>query len=373
MIRDSRLALTRREFVKSTALGTVALGLGPTIFVPSAQEPDFAAGGFIYHPHLDPLRVVGLHDAEMITEEKPTAPWKVQEKLVRAGRVAENIDRLACALAAEKSPKEAWKKIFLKPPGKEWNETLIAIKTNNIALQHTHSGVMTKICRVLIEEIGAKAANIFIYDGCHGGDMVKKTPFEALPEGCNVAATWGGFAGKTRVGEPWKGGKSETACVKPFAEAKVDILVNIALCKGHSQDYGGFTMLCKNHFGTFIPRPGHEDGGTDYLFAINKTPLVLGEIDAKESKVTFPRQQLCLIDALWASEDGPGCESSVQPSRLYMGTFAPVADYLVARNFREKEMGWGLNETVTKRFLSEFGYSPDDLHDGGKIIEVERG
>jgi hypothetical protein len=33
-------------------------------------------------------------------------------------------------------------------------------------------------------------------------------------------------------------------------------------------------------------------------------------------------------------------------------------------------MGWGINEEVTERFLSEFGFQRDDLPNGGRIIDA---
>ncbi|MBU0753541.1 MAG: DUF362 domain-containing protein [Planctomycetes bacterium] len=361
--------IDRRQFVKSTALGMGALGLGPAFFFPRPVEPEKFEPGFRFHPHMDPLRIVGMIDPKMISEVKETAPWRVQDRLVQADRVDENIDLLACELAQEKRPQDAWKKLFIKPPGKAWNETTVAIKTNNIGRQHTRSAVLSKICRVLTDLIGVKPSSIFIYDACHGADMAEKTPFEGLPEGCNVSGIWGGFAKETAVGKPWLDGNMKVNCLEPLVTGEIDLLINIALCKGHSPSYGAFTMSMKNHMGTFNPRPhAHENGKTDFLFAINRSPLVLGDLDFKTGKVLYPKQQLCLIDALWASEQGPICDSSAQPCRLYMGIFSPVLDYLVARDFRSKIMGWRNHDPVLERFLTDFGFSADDLPENGAVL-----
>jgi len=134
--------------------------------------------------------------------------------------------------------------------------------------------------------------------------------------------------------------------------------------------FGGFTMTMKNHFGTFSPRPGHADGGDDYLIAINQTPEILGPMDSRTGKVLFPRQQLCLVDALWASKGGPGGNPSHQPNFLAMGVLAPVVDYLMATAFRNKKMGWEPNMEMASRLLTEFGYSEGDLPNKGNLIEV---
>ena len=136
--------------------------------------------------------------------------------------------------------------------------------------------------------------------------------------------------------------------------------------------FGNFTMTMKNHFGTFSPSPGHGSGetGLDYLIAINQTPEILGKMDSKTGRILYPRQQLCLVDALWASESGPRGGPTHQPNFLAMGVFSPIVDYLVATQFRDKRMGWQPNMDVTRRMLTEFGYSERDLLSGGEIIEL---
>lgn len=363
-------ALTRRTFLKTSLAGATTLGTGPMIFLPRLADP-VAEGGFSYHPNLDPLRVVGIHDPTMTKEENPTAPWKVQEGLLHGDRIEENLDRLACVLAEEAKVTEAWRKIFVKPAAKAWSEVRVAVKTNNIAEQHTRSPVLGKICRVLTREMGVRPGNIAIYDACHGRDMREKTPFAGLPPDCRIESAWGGFSGKTRIPRPWKEGEGEAECLAPLARGEVDILVNIALCKGHGGTFGKFTMCMKNHFGTFNPRPhGHAPGATDYLIAINKSPLLLGEVDPKRRKTDRPVQQLCLVDALWASEPGPGGNPTVQPNRLYMGAFGPAVDYLLAHRFRKEAMGWEINEEVTGRFLTDFGFAPADLPNEGGIVDA---
>ena len=150
--------------------------------------------------------------------------------------------------------------------------------------------------------LGVKAANIYIYDGVHGSKMGRDTPFGGLPKGVRVVDQWGGISTPVAVPSPWDDPSGKSEIVKPLADGTVDILVNIALCKGHWTNYGGFTMAMKNHMGTFSPSPVHRDGAQDYLLAVNKTPEILGSMDKKTGKVLYPRQQLCLLDALWAEQ-----------------------------------------------------------------------
>lgn len=360
--------MDRRTLLKGVArigLGTV---LAPTIWIRRGQarwDPSNRV-----HPQIDDLLVVGVADPSMTRALEPNCGWARQEELVVPGVVSENMDKMACALAGLRDPSKAWKEIFLRPPGKAWSDVVVAIKTNNIALQHTRSAVMAKICRVLTEVLGVKSHNIHIYDAVHGSGMSRSTPFSGLPEGVNIQDTWGGITAFTEIPPPWKGGQGRSKCIAPLVENKVDILVNVALCKGHSPRFGGFTMTMKNHFGTFSPKPGHEEGSEDYLISINKTKEILGPLDSKTGRVSFPRQQLCVIDALWASKGGPGGNPTHQPNFLAMGTFSPIVDYLVAKRFRGDKMGWRPEPEMTDRFLSDFGYTDSDLPNDGRIVEV---
>jgi hypothetical protein len=360
--------ITRRSFIKKTAAATAGISVFPMIFIPKARA--HWAPKTIIHPNVNNLRVVGITDPKMTMSAKQIPQtWTGQEKLVNKKAVWESIDKMACGLVDTRNPGEAWRAIFLKPPLKSWSDTLVAIKTNCIGQQHTRSAVMAKMCHVLTDILGVKPYNIHIYDGVHGFSMVG-TPFQGLPQGTRLESDWGGITTSTSVPPPWTGSKSD--CVKHLVSGTVDILVNIAMCKGHSTTFGDFTMTMKNHFGTFSPGPGHASAETslNYLIAINQTPEILGTMDDKTGKVLYPRQQLCLVDALWASESGPMMGPSHQPNFLAMGVLSPVVDYLVATQFRGKKMGCEPNMDATRRMLSDFGYSEADLLAGGKIIDL---
>lgn len=360
--------MTRRRFV-GLGLGAAAgiLG-GPTLLLRRAKA-SWTPGGRV-HPEVDDLLVVGITDPSMTRALEPSCSWRRQEELVDPVRIFENMDKLACALTGLRDSSQAWRTLLLRPPKKSWSDVVVAVKTNNIALQHTRSPVLAKVCDVMVKLLGVKPSNIHIYDAIHGSGMRSSTPFAGLPEGVVVEDEWGGVTTPTTVPQPWKNGQNMSKCVRPLVDGTVDILVNIALCKGHSSRFGGFTMTMKNHFGTFSPRPGHQDGSEDYLLAINKTKEILGAMDPRSGKVLFPRQQLCIVDALWASKGGPGGYPTHQPNFLAMGVLSPIVDYVVATSFRGERMGWKPQMETTSRMLSEFGYSPVDLPNGGRVLEV---
>jgi len=360
--------ITRRRFLKKGVIAGAGIAGFPTIFIPRSQAAWDRQT--VVHPNVDNLRVVAVTDTTMTKAFEPRADWIRQDQLVVSKMVWENIDKLACALTEIHNPEKAWQTIFIKPPRKSWSDTVVAIKTNNIARQHTRSAVMAKICHTLTDFLGVIPSNIHIYDACHGGSISRNTPFAGLPEGCQIENRWGGSTTYTAVSEPWKNAKGKSRCLKQLVDGSVDILINIAMCKGHSGRFGGFTMTMKNHFGTFSPRPGHAGGGLDYLIAINQSPEILGPMDRRTGNVLYPRQQLCLVDALWASEGGPGGNPTHQPNFLAMGVMSPVVDFQVATQFRAEKMGWKPNMGAARRMLTDFGYTEQDLPAGGKIIKV---
>jgi hypothetical protein len=362
--------ITRRKFMKDTLAAGTALTAFPAILT-CAPRNAAAGNKTVVHPNVDNLRVVSLTDPKMTTSSKPICDWATQNKLVNSTAVFENLDKLACELSQTHDIQTAWKTIFVKPPQKSWKDTVVAIKTNNIAYQHTRSAVIAKICYTFTNVLGVAPQNIHIYDAKHGKDMTSKTPFTGLPQGCRVEGHWGGITADVSVPKPWKRGREKSKCLRHLADGSLDILVNIAVCKGHNPRFGGFSLTMKNHLGTFWPTPVHQDGGgLDYIIAVNKTPEILGRTDSHSGQIIYPRQQLCIVDALWASKRGPGGFPSDQPNFLAMGVLSPIVDYVVARQFRGERMGWKPNMKLTDRLLTEFGYSQADLPNKGRLIEI---
>lgn len=360
--------ISRRRFVKNAIVMGAAVTACPTILIRKASAA--WTPGTVTHPNVDNLRVVSITDPAMTRAGETAVDWARQEELVVKDVIRENLDRLACALTQTQNPEQAWKTIFVKPPRKPWSEAVVAVKTNHIARQHTRSPVIAGVCHALTGILGVKGHNIHIYDACHGRNMHKSTPFSGLPEGVRIEDRWGGSSESTPIPGPWRKGEEKSGCIRPLVRGEVDILVNISMCKGHSTKFGAFTMTMKNHFGTFSPAPGHQSGSADYLLAINKTAEILGPIHSRSGKVLYPRQQLCLVDALWAGKGGPGGNPSHQPNLLAMGVLSPVVDYQVATQFRWKKMGWKYNTKMARRMLTEFGYDKKDLPDGGRLIEI---
>jgi hypothetical protein len=278
--------ISRKQFIKKAGFAGATLAVSPIIFVPKAKAAWERKS--IVHPNLNNLRVVGITDPKMIDGVQPVTSWSLQEKIAAKDTVWENMDKLACGLVETKSPEDTWRAVFINPPRKSWTHTVVAIKTNNISLQHTRSAVISKVCHVFTDLLGVRGTNIHIYDGVHGGSMGMNTPFVGLPEGVKIKDEWGGINTPVPVPAPWGDGRRTTRSLRYLAEGKVDVLVNIALCKGHSDTLGGFTMIMKNHMGTFSPMYVHQDEALEYLLAVNQTPQVLGPMDPKTGRCSSP-------------------------------------------------------------------------------------
>jgi hypothetical protein len=120
--------------------------------------------------------------------------------------------------------------------------------------------------------------------------------------------------------------------------------------KGSHNWTGPATICIKNHLGTFAP--SHD---FDFMVGISKSDAIVGG--------TPVRQQLCFVDSIYACRTGPSDPPSHAPHRLVMGTCAPVIDYLVIKKIREDVMNVSHTSSIVNRYLTDFGYSPDDVTD----------
>src|SRR3972149_12093032 len=145
--------ISRRSFIKKTAVAAAGISAFPMIFIPKARAQ--WAPKTIVHPNVDNLRVVGITDAKMI---KPGASAYEVDKFIVQKAIWENIDKLACSLAQTSNPQEAWRTIFIKPPGKSWSDVVVALKFNSVVHlgQETPSAIVAKICHTLINTTGVK-------------------------------------------------------------------------------------------------------------------------------------------------------------------------------------------------------------------------
>ncbi|MBD3241445.1 MAG: DUF362 domain-containing protein [Chitinivibrionales bacterium] len=354
------MGVDRRSFIKMSG---AAVAAAATVRGAEKQSPGWRAGSRI-NPAVDNLRVVCCHDPSMVTsscEEMPGfAKMEVQNGAVSVERVQKNLDAMALALTQKSSPADAWAVLLRKPRDKPWDKVRAAIKVNSIADNHPRLAVVDKICREL-NALGVSMENIVIYDGCHNAHQHYAAYVgKGLPEGVQVSEKSSLLGGTTEAQTP-SPDNGAYDCSADVATGAIDILVNCAVNKGHGQKFGGATLTMKNHFGTFTPQP-HGHGDLDYVLAINKSDAIVGGEPA--------RQQLCIVDSLWASTHGPRGIPNKDTHRLVMGVFGPAVDYLTIKKIREPIMGAEHNEEALRRFATEFGYEPAAF-EKAELVEVK--
>jgi hypothetical protein len=280
-----------------------------------------------------------------------------QNKPIAANQVELTLDRMAGTLAQKENSAEAWKTIFRKPAAKEWSEVKTAIKVNCLGKNHPRVAVVSKIC-VELNRLGVRFENICIFDG-HSNAQPLYAAYvgNGLPAGVVVSDQDQALGGTMPMVIPDEK-QNSYACTRAIADGTIDILVNIAVNKGHSENLGKTTLTLKNHAGTFAPRPIHTGGGLDYILAWNKSDAFWGG--------TPVRQQLCIIDTLWASgQGGPGEVPDKRLDRLVMGTFSGAVDYLTVKKIREPLQG--MPHGPIDRFITDFGYTEQEM---GELITV---
>jgi hypothetical protein len=334
------------------------------------------------NPAIDNMRVISCHDTAMITGTvKANMAFSAQNTAVDATAIANNMDQMVMQLAQKTSATDAWSTIFRTGNAGGWASTRVAIKTNAIdglAGNHPRVAVVKKICDVLIDQLGVSAPNIVIFDardndctGCYSSycDVNDKTKIRAVVATRPATGTLTGLNNFAAVTLTTATGMSAPA---DLVNGKIDILVDIAVCKGHNgqggqYSYGSVTLCMKNHFGTFTDASimAHSDqlhaGGTPLgIFEINKHPAILGGNPV--------RQQLCIVDALMTTSWNPGQGVDNRTDRLIMGTFAPIVDYLTAKNIllnttvnpNMPALGLSKGLSIIPQFLTSFGYAETD-------------
>jgi Domain of unknown function (DUF362) len=366
----------RRNFLKTAAAGAVGLSVlkFDRLF---AQTTGGWVSGMQINSAIDNKRVICCHDTNMLTATPPNTTWANQNVYANATVIAANMDQMAIQLAQKATAADAWSTIFRS--SKPWASTRVAIKTNavdGVTMNHPRVAVIKKVCDVLVDQLGVQPANIVVYDGGITDAAVCYASYASLTDATKIRAVvttradaLNGFKSVALANA--QGGKA-ISCVADLFDGVIDILVNISVCKMHDgtagrYEYGSVTLAMKNHLGTFINftsttgTTGDSTGlhSLNAIFEINKHPAILGG--------TPVRQQLCIVDSLLACALGPGVPWDCRPDRLVMGTFAPIVDYLTAKNIALNKSIMNLNATATAaaattlpQFLTSFGYSATD-------------
>jgi hypothetical protein len=346
MLNLSTLPASRRDFLKVAGMGTAGATLGPLAFSPMAGTNVWTPGTAI-NPNISNLRVVCCYDPAMVSQTPTNWSVATQNTAVNKIVIAANMDVMAKSLTQKATAAEAWAAIFMKPAAKGWPQVKVAIKVPVLVTTNCpRVAIMDKLCREL-NALGVPFSSITIYDGASNAQPVYNSFVgSALPAGVIVSSNNSALGGTVNVQVAALG---SFTCTANIASGSVDILINIATNRGHNPEFGNCTLTLKNHYGTFAPA---DHSSVNYLLALSQNDAILGG--------TPPRQQLCIVDSLWASVAGPANNPDQTTARLVMGTFSPVVDYLTIKKIREQVMSATHNAAVVDRFATDFGYTTTD-------------
>jgi hypothetical protein len=334
----------RRDFLKLTTVGATSLLMGRA----SKARANWPSSGKLdINPTISNMLVVGCKDQAMLKSTPTSTAFTAINAVVDTARVHANLDAMAMRLANTTTADAAWKAIFRS--GKPWASTIVAIKINVTETKNMpRIAVVEKLCRV-IAGLGVPASNIIVYDGGPEAFSSNATNYASYFSTTDASKIPGvvskvndSLGGTTDATLP---DGTTTPCTADIANGKVDILINIAINKGHIY-YGKASMCMKNHYGTF--KPNHD---ANYLFTINKSDALLGG--------TPPRQQLCIVDSLLANKTYNAAPEAM-PYYLVMGTFAPAVDYLTVKKVREEVMNMTHDSAIIDSYMTTFGYTTKD-------------
>jgi len=159
--------------------------------------------------------------------------------------------------------------------------------------------------------------------------------------------------------EPWKNSWGKARCLQHLVNGSVDILINIAMCKGHSSEFGGLHDM-KNHFAPSTHRQASRRA-QDYLLAINQTSEILVPW-TRRRKSALSAQQLCIVDALWPVKVARGIS---QASTQFFG-HGGISPSLITcwPPVSGREDGLAPQYGGHPRFLTDFGYSEKTFRKG---------
>lgn len=355
------MSISRRSFLKTSVGGAAGISLAGSsinrVVAAPRQQGASWPGGDAINPDISDMRVVCMHDDEMC-EVPSSSSFDVINRAVDTEKVSAGMDIMAMQLAQKGTPEEAWSTIFRS--GREWSETKAAIKVNCAnARNMPREAVVKKIADVLID-LGVEPDHIVVYDG--HGDASGNGKFSSVcdvndPEKIRARverkfSALGGTKATTLTGAP------STVGPKDLVDGDIDILVNIAVHRGHDQDFNSRITLClKNHYGTFV---GSSTGNAMHMhqketfIGVNRHELITGGDPV--------RQQLCIVDSLFAAKNGPFENGpDTKPGRIVMGTFAGAVDYCTVKKIREEVENWSHDDKGIATFLTDYGYSEEDV------------
>lgn len=260
--------LTRREFLRRSALGLAVIAAGCTRLPAATPAPTAAPLRTVIPPTATPKPV----PSGRVIRARSDGFWQGSD--LSAETLRRLLDASVAALTGLPDPGNAWAALFR--PGER-----IAIKVNSTIHGCTHLALALAVAQRL-QDTGIPAGNIILYDRRSDELRASGYPVNTSGTGLRCAGSDGAFwdGGWTLAGQPAR----LSAMLRD-----VDAVINLPVLKGFT--FGGLSFALKNHYGTVeAPWSLHDDhfnAGVTGLNALapirERTRLIVGDILSRET------------------------------------------------------------------------------------------
>ncbi len=256
--------LTRREFIKSVAVGSTAFAgmlAGITVFsretaqkAPSAAPTTTPSTSPLYNMY--PGKVVMTRQQGVVDDNGS----------VHAPTVAEMLKKTLVNLSGEKDVRDAWRKLLRFEA-----DDVIGIKINCIAGKNLSSN--PALVQAVVDGLlasGIKPGNVVVWE---------RTERELIRSGFTLNSSPG--AVRYMGTRPHIGYDSENLRTIGRREIQLSriltrhtsIMINLPILKDHGMS--GVTLALKNHYGSFdIPAQFHSNNGDPWIAELNALPEI---------------------------------------------------------------------------------------------------
>ena len=310
--------LSRRDFIRLSALGTAALAGGGALAACAGESGPAAAMA-------PAANAAGPRWPGRVVRARHPGVWR--DRKLDPAVLHQLLDASVVQLTGAPDPRQAWS--ALVRPGER-----VAIKVNSIPRGSSHV-VLALAAITCLREAGIKPEDITLFDWTT--ESLKDAGFPVNQSGAGVRChgTDGNFSGGwTIAGKAVRLSRILTGC---------DALINIPILKAFTE--GGISFAMKNHYGSFdIPSDFHGRNFTAGAVGVNglapirdKTRLVIGDILSWEARhdVTFYSvvggASTLLVSADPLAHDRVGVQTATE-------AFAPSGANV--RSFQTQAEGW---------------------------------
>lgn len=323
---DSERSVSRRTFIRRSAVGAVGLALADGWLAETASPAQP-----VRTPVRDLSRVVLVRDSRVIDSS-----GKVQQPLLQ-----EMLDRALTSLTGKSTIGDAWRQ-FVKPG------EVIGLKLNANSASHlrgseltTHFPALTSAVLSGFEKAGIAEENVVLWERsdeelASTGLAIQKDPGALRVLGTRVSSRGSGGPGFSSESFPVG---SRSSRVSRIASEMCTALINVPVLKDHGLT--GITGALKNHYGSIEnPNQYHANNGTNPGVAeVNAIPVIR------------EKQRLVLFDALLGVYNG-GPRWQRQYAWPYGGILVgtdPVAtDAVALMILDEKRRAEGMSSVVPR-------------------------